>query len=71
MNQVTDINLPAPWVLLAVPYGEASPMACHRTGEVAVDAESLAFVVHEVHLVAYGTDSVVRACLRYLGSVTA
>ena len=51
--------------LFAIEYGEQSPLANHGSMEVAVDTETGHFFIHEVMLVTYGTDSVIKACESY------
>lgn len=66
MKRVANINLPDPWKLVALEPGDNSPMQGHAGGEVAVDTQSHTFYVQETFLITYGTDSVVRACNKYL-----
>lgn len=51
--------------LIALAYGEESPLQNHGGMEVAVDHERREFYVHEIMLWTYGTDSVIAACKKY------
>ena len=51
--------------LIAIEYGETSPLENHKSMELAVDSENREFYVHEIMLVTYGTDSVIKACKGY------
>ena len=51
--------------LALIPYGAESPMENHQGGEIATDTESKTFYAWEVFAVAYGIDSLVKACHSY------
>ena len=53
------------WALYAIEAGEESPMENHLSGEIAVDNENKRFYMHEIFIVCYGTDSVIKSCNQY------
>jgi len=53
------------YTLKVIPYGKESPMVDHLGGEIAADDEAMTFYAHEVFVVTYGMDSIVKACLSY------
>lgn len=66
MHKAAHSSLPAPWALIVIDYGDLSPLAGHKSGEVAVDDEAQAFYVHAPFVAAYGLDSIERACQKYI-----
>jgi hypothetical protein len=51
--------------VLALDAGEASPMQNHRGGEIAVDELTGTMYAWGIFVVAYGMDSIMKACNSY------
>ena len=54
------------WALYAIETGEESPMENHLSGEIAADGENKRFYMHDIFIVCYGTNSVIKSCKQYL-----
>lgn len=61
MKQVSNIELKNNWKLFTIEPGEQSPMENQQGGEIALDNDAKEAFVHEVFLVTYGTDSIVKS----------
>lgn len=68
MNHVMNI---ADWSLIAIEYGEKSPMHGHLSGEIAADDDNQLFYMHDVFIRCYGTDSIKKSCETYLQAIKA
>lgn len=53
------------WKLIALHLDDVSPMENHGAMEVAADNENKALYIHDMMLVAYGTESVIKSCQSY------
>jgi hypothetical protein len=61
MKKVININLINNRTLYAIEPCEQSPLENHKGGEIAYDKETGEFYVHEVFLVMWGTDVIVKS----------
>lgn len=52
--------------VIAVSVNETSPMINHKGGEIAVDEVNKHMYVHDIFVVTYGLDSIMKACNSYI-----
>ena len=62
------LDLPDNWQLIAIPYGEQSPMLNHLGNQIASDDERKRFYAHDTMLVFYGLDSIAKGCREYIAA---
>lgn len=63
MHKVKEF--PNGYKLVALEYGDESPMQGHLGGEMVVDEKSKTIFGWDTFIVVYGLDSVVKACNDY------
>lgn len=66
MKTVSNFKNRDGWILVALQYGDQSPMAYHHYGEVAANDAARVFYVHELLILVNGAESVCKACAAYL-----
>lgn len=53
------------YTVIALSLNEQSPMINHKGGEIAVDELNKQMYVHDIFVVTYGLDSILKACESY------
>ena len=53
------------WKLVGILPSEESPMINHLRGEIATDNENKIFYMHDIFIIMYGLESIIKTCNTY------